>query len=126
MHFDDERAQRLFHGELAAPDQAVARAHLAECVPCRASFERIRRDEDRILASLRLLGHPASAVSPGAVIARARSEKLPWGRWVAVAVLATGLAGAATGSGALGADGAGSGFLTTASIQRRTGEPGIA
>lgn len=94
MHLDDERAQRLLHGELA-DDEVSTRAHLAECSACRSRFDELGREEDKIFATLRLLDHPATPISARAVMARAGTPAVEWRRWAAAAVFAVGLVGAA-------------------------------
>lgn len=95
MHLDDELAQRLCHDELSGPEAMSARAHLDTCPACRARVAELEGAETLILGKLRLLDHPASAVSAQAVVARAGVLIGNWRRWAAVAVFAVGFVGAA-------------------------------
>ena len=51
MHLDDERAERLLHGELRPQEEIDVRAHLALCDPCRQAFDQRARDEVVIFTS---------------------------------------------------------------------------
>ena len=97
MHLDEERAQRLLHGELAAAEEASVRAHLADCSDCRDAVVRLGEEENRIFARLKLLDRPGSSgpVSAEAVMARGAARSDEWRRWAAVVVVAIGIAGAA-------------------------------
>ena len=95
MHLDDERVQRLLHGELLAPALAVAGAHLAECSDCRSRLAVLEAEERMVFAALKRLDHPARPVAVAAVIAQAGRSAIHWRRWAAAMVLAVGMASAA-------------------------------
>ncbi|MGH7554915.1 MAG: anti-sigma factor family protein [Longimicrobiales bacterium] len=95
MHLDDERIQRLLHGELTPSDETFARAHAARCPDCRervASAERVEMD---MAALLRHLDHAPPRVSAHALALSASTSRYHWARWAAGIVLAFGVAGAA-------------------------------
>ena len=95
MHLDDDRLQRLLDGELPANEVPEVRAHLAECIACRARAATQERALAELEDLLRLLDHPAAAPAVAQVVRAARPG---WGgaaRWAAVAVLAVALAGVA-------------------------------
>ena len=94
-HLDEEQAQRLRHGELPAPAEAAARAHLTACADCRQRLAQAEREEGDVDALLRHLDHPPPAIEAGAVAARAGVREFGWGRWAAGILLTLGLAGAA-------------------------------
>ena len=95
MHVDEERIQRLLHGELVPTDEAEVRAHLADCGECAGRLAAMRRDEERVDSLLHELDRPAPRLDVGAIARRAeaRSPRIP--RWAAGIVLVLGLAGAA-------------------------------
>lgn len=93
-HLDEEQLQRAAHGELAQGD-APARAHLAACDECRGRLDDATRDEMEVDALLRLLDHPAPAVTASTIAARARGVDAGWMRWAASIVVGLALAGAA-------------------------------
>lgn len=95
MHLDEERVQRLLHGELEPAADAALRQHLAECSDCRARAAAAEREEADVYDLLRLVDDPPPAVSAATVAARARAEPHRWGRWAAGILLAVGAAGAA-------------------------------
>ena len=92
MHVDEERIQRLLHGELGRADEAEARAHLADCEECSRRLAALKRDEERVGSLLRALDRPAPRVDLAAITRLAR-PRIP--RWAAGIVLVLGLAGAA-------------------------------
>ncbi|MBI4410815.1 MAG: zf-HC2 domain-containing protein [Gemmatimonadetes bacterium] len=100
-HVDDERIQRLLHGELASPAADLVRDHLAGCAECRARVAQAQREEGELHALLRHLDHPLPRVGAEAVAARARVPGSAWG-WRAAGILlalaAAGVAYAAPGS----------------------------
>jgi hypothetical protein len=95
VHVDEERIQRLLHGELGRADEAAVRAHLAGCEECSRRLAAMTRDEERVGSLLRALDRPAPRVDVGAIarLADARSPRIP--RWAAGVVLVLGLAGVA-------------------------------
>ena len=95
MHLDDERLERLLHGELAADDSAAARSHLVACAECRARVAAAERDEREVFDLIGSVDHPVPPVTVGAVLERAGARGRPWHRWAAAAVLVLGLGGAA-------------------------------
>jgi hypothetical protein len=95
VHVDEERLQRLLHGELGRTDEAEARAHLADCEECSRRLAAMTRDEERVDSLLRVLDRPAPRVDVRAIARRADARR-PWiPRWAAGVVLVLGLAGVA-------------------------------
>lgn len=97
IHLDDERLQRLLHGELDAVAAAAARAHLAGCTACSARLGEAEREERAVFDLLDQLDRTAPAVSVAHVIARGASGArwARWGRRAAVIALALAVAGTA-------------------------------
>lgn len=95
MHLDDERLERLLHGELAADDSAAARSHLVACAECRARVAAAERDEREVFDLIGAVDHPVPAVTVGQVLKRAGARRRTWHRWAAAAVLVLALGGAA-------------------------------
>lgn len=103
MHLDEERLQRLVHGELSAPAERSAREHLVACMDCRQRVFDAEWEEDRVDALLRELDHPAPPVRAQSIAARAGARptsRVPtWDhgllRWAAGFLLAVGFVGAA-------------------------------
>jgi hypothetical protein len=95
MHLDEEKLQRLLHGELSDAARRDAGDHLAACSECRECLVVARRDEGEIFSLLRQVDHPVPAVQVEALAARARGVGLVWGRWAAGLLLVLGAAGAA-------------------------------
>jgi len=95
VHLDEERLQRLLHGELAGTDETEARAHLAGCDECSLRLAAASREEENVGALLCELDRPAPRSDFGAIARRAdaRSPRIP--RWAAGVALVLGLAGAA-------------------------------
>lgn len=94
MHLDDERVQRLLHGELGAVE-AETRVHLERCAPCRDLVEGAREEEDRILALLSEVDHPVARPDPRVVLAEQTAARGQWGRRAAAAIFGVAVAGAA-------------------------------
>ena len=94
MHLDDERVQRLLHGELGAAE-AETRVHLENCAPCRDLVDGAREEEDRILALLSEVDHPVARPDPRVVLAERNASRGQWGRRAAAAILGVAVAGAA-------------------------------
>ncbi len=95
MHLDEERLQRLLHGELVPRAASTARAHVADCVECRTRVAAAEQQEDEVRALLRHLDHPVRHVDARAVAQKARLRAPRRERWAAGVVLALGLGGAA-------------------------------
>ena len=95
MHLDDERLERLLHGELAPEIAGAARTHLLECAECRARVAAAEREEREVFALIGAVDHPVPAISLEMVLERARSRPAAWHRWAAAALLTVGLGGAA-------------------------------
>ena len=101
MHLDDERVQRLLHGELRPADERLARQHLAECPDCRVVVDGARAEEQRIFSLLREVDHPLPEADPAAILATGRAPSVRWERWAAgflLVAVAGGVAYAAPGS----------------------------
>ncbi len=94
MHLDDERVQRLLHGELGSAE-AETRFHLESCAPCRDLVAGARAEEDRILALLSEVDHPVATLDPRIVLAERNASRGHWGRRAAAAILGVAIAGAA-------------------------------
>jgi hypothetical protein len=95
MHLDDERLQRLLHGEVAAHAAAAARAHVAGCAECRQRFEDAEREERWLAGVLRAVDHAAPAVSAESLARRASRGAVVWGRRAAMVALGLAVAGGA-------------------------------
>jgi hypothetical protein len=107
MHLDDERVQRLLHGELEPAGERLARQHLAGCADCRTLVDGARGEERRVFDLLRELDHPLPDPDPRVILAsgaRPRPRlrlRTGWERWAAGLLLvaaAGGVAYAAPGS----------------------------
>jgi hypothetical protein len=59
MHLDEERLQRLLHGELRAGEEAPLRAHLSECAECRRHLDEAERQDREMEELLGALDSPA-------------------------------------------------------------------
>jgi hypothetical protein len=94
MHLDDERIQRLLHGELG-PDEAEVRLHLASCAACRGLLEEARVEEGRVFGLLSRVDHPIPALDPRTLLPERESGANRWGRRAAVVLLGAALAGVA-------------------------------
>lgn len=95
MHLDDERIQRLLHGELGGVEPET-RLHLSECAVCRNLLEKARVDEARIFGLLARVDHEHPAVDPRVVFGRrGKSAGHPWGRRAAAVLLGAAIAGVA-------------------------------
>ena len=70
IHLDDERLQRLLHGELDTAAAAAARDHLAGCAACAARLDEAERDEQAVLGLLEKLDDATPAVRADAVADR--------------------------------------------------------
>jgi hypothetical protein len=94
MHLDDERIQRLLHGELG-PVEAETRLHLSRCDACSGLLEEARLEEERVFALLSRVDHPIPAVDPPSLIAGRPKPASRWGRRAAAVLLGAALAGGA-------------------------------
>jgi hypothetical protein len=95
MHLDDERIQRLLHGELEPAGERLARQHLAACELCRTLVDEARIEEHRIYGLLREVDHPPPAMDPRVILAAGRSPRTRWERWAAGLLLVVAAGGAA-------------------------------
>ena len=95
MHVDDERIQRLLHGELAPAQEKLAREHLAECEDCEWRYAAMKEEEKEVDALLRHLDRPAPRVDIGAIARRAEARRPRLAQWAAGFALVLGLAGVA-------------------------------
>jgi anti-sigma factor RsiW len=101
MHLDEERLQRLNHGELASPQMAASLQHLAACDECRQRLEEIRKEESQVHELLGSLDTPppehieAVAQQVRAIALRARARVYSWLRRAAVLALVVGVGGIA-------------------------------
>lgn len=71
MHLDEERVQRLLHGELQGPEEAAAREHLTACAECRMLVDDALAGDEWVRGLLRHLDHPMPKISPAVIEARA-------------------------------------------------------
>lgn len=94
MHLDDERVQRLLHGELGSPGEARAREHLAECPECREWVTQAEQEEAWVLDRLRRLDHAPPRVRVE-IVSPVRRRAPAWGRLAAGIMLAAAVAGVA-------------------------------
>jgi hypothetical protein len=95
MHLDDERVQRLLHGELEPAGERLARQHLAACDDCRALVDVARAEEHRIFGLLQAVDHPLPDVDPREILPAGRSPRTRWERWAAGLLLVVAAGGAA-------------------------------
>jgi hypothetical protein len=95
MHLDEERLQRLVHGELELGDERSARQHVAGCEVCRAQVDMAEGEQTELTRLLRDLDQPAPRMEPGDIVRRARSGGHGWARRAAVVLASLGLAGVA-------------------------------
>lgn len=95
MHLDDEQLQRLLHGELTPPAEALLRGHVVACEHCHSRVEQAAREEKRVLELLRTIDHPPPHASMLAIAARARGRRRRWGERAAAIIVALATAGVA-------------------------------
>jgi hypothetical protein len=95
MHLDDERVQRLLHGELEPAGELLARRHLIACDDCRTLVDEARAEEHRIFGLLRGMDHPLPHADPLVILGTVRSPRSGWGRWAAGVLLLVAAGGAA-------------------------------
>lgn len=92
MHLDDERLERLLHGEIEAAGESV-RDHLIGCTECQERLAAAKLERNEVFSLLGQVDHRAPAVHPSAVAARAQSGRSRL--WAASILLFLGIAGAA-------------------------------
>ena len=95
MHLDDERIQRLLHGELEPAGERLTRQHLAACGDCRLLVDEARAEEERIFGLFREVDHPLPEADPRVILAAGRTPRTRWGRWAAGFLLVAAAGGAA-------------------------------
>lgn len=95
MHLDEERVQRLLHGELEPAGERLVRPHLAACEDCRTLVDEARTEEHRIFGLLRELDHPLPQTDLRVILAAGRAPRARWERWAAGVVLVAAAGGAA-------------------------------
>jgi hypothetical protein len=94
MHLDDERIQRVLHGELGSAD-VETRLHLESCAACRGLVEEARAEERRIFDLLSHVDHPIASLDPRVFLAERKRSGGAWGRRAAAVILGAAIAGAA-------------------------------
>lgn len=87
MHLDEESLQRFVHGEVTPERESALRAHLADCIACRARLQTAKAVEQEVMAALRLLDHDAPMRRLPARATAVASPALRWRRIAAGAVL---------------------------------------
>jgi hypothetical protein len=100
MHLDDERVQRLLHGELGSAD-AVIGEHLSTCAECGSRLTEAKQDEQWVLERLQELDHARPRVSLDRITAASRRRAPGWSRMaagIAIVLAAAGVAYAMPGS----------------------------
>jgi hypothetical protein len=95
MHLDDERIQRLLHGELEPAGERLARQHLATCGVCRALVDDARVEEHYIFGLLREADHPLPDADPRVILASGPRPRPRWERWAAGLLMVAAAGGAA-------------------------------
>jgi hypothetical protein len=101
MHLDEEKVQRLLHGETAPPAETAVRDHLARCMECRSRVAEAEWEERWVLERLRRVDHAPSPIAVQAIMGPGRRRAAGWGRLAAgmlLALAAVGVAYAAPGS----------------------------
>lgn len=95
MHLDENRIERLLHGEMASEELGPTKDHLASCPACTALVEDARREEEELFGLLEQLDHPVPSLSLGQV----STPKRPTGprrlRWAAGIIGVLGISTAA-------------------------------
>ena len=95
MHLDDERVQRLLHGELEPAGERLVRQHLAACDVCRALVDDARVEEHHVFGLLREVDHPLPDADPRVILASGPRPRIRWERWAAGLLLVAAAGGAA-------------------------------
>jgi hypothetical protein len=93
MHLDDERVQRLLHGELEPAGEQLA--HLVGCEVCRSLVDEARAEEHSVFGLLREVDHPAPDIDPQVLLPALRQAPPRWARRAAAVALVTAAAGVA-------------------------------
>ena len=94
MHLDDERIQRLLHGELGSVEPET-RLHLSECDACRGLLQEARVEEARLFESLTRVDHEIPTIDPRALFGRKERASGTWGRRAAAILVGAAIAGVA-------------------------------
>ena len=109
MHLDEEKVERLVHGEMHDATAQAAEAHIAVCESCRRRVNEVRQGDELVFSLLRHIDTPAPAIpvssvlrkaaartapAPRLVLADVRRRKFDW-RWAAALLIAASIAGAA-------------------------------
>jgi len=95
MHIEDERIERLLHGELEDEETGRARAHLDACPECARRLAETEEDEARAFGLLERLDHPVPAISLRDIAGRRPLRPTRNLRWAAGVIGALGLCTAA-------------------------------
>ena len=95
MHLDDERLQRLLHGELDRPESGAARNHLADCSECSRRLAAMESEEAAVGALLAQLDRPSPRIEAATVVRLASTRRPRTWQWAAGFALAVGIAGVA-------------------------------
>ena len=95
MHLDDERLQRLLHGELDRLESGAARSHLADCDECSRRLAAMEVEEAAVGALLAQLDRPSPRIEAAAVARLASARRPRTWQWAAGIALAVGIAGVA-------------------------------
>lgn len=95
MHLDEERLQRLLHGEFSSTEEKRAREHLTDCGECSRRFRAMEREEKAVGELLGSLDRPAPRVDFSAIARRGEARSPSMARWAAGLALVLGLTGVA-------------------------------
>jgi hypothetical protein len=97
MHLDEERLQRLLHGELPRSEAEVARDHASHCDACSTRLNAAATAEAEIFALFAQVDHEVPSVSAEWLARKAGGPGTRWWsmRWAAGILLLVGLAGGA-------------------------------
>jgi hypothetical protein len=95
VHLDDERVERLIHGELSPEAEREARAHVDTCAACAERARESEREERSVLALLGALDHPVPVVRPADVMPTRRRAPARLARLAAAVLVAVSVAGVA-------------------------------
>lgn len=98
MHLDDERIQRLLHGELSQEETAAIQSHIASCPACMEQTRAAREEEATTFRLLEALDQPPRDLQLTEVERRARHPVTRYPvylRWAAAILVALGVAATA-------------------------------
>ncbi len=95
MHLDENRIQRLLHGEMASEELGPTTDHLASCPACAAVLEDARREEEELFGLLKQLDHPIPSLASGKVLKPKRQTGPRRLRWAAGIIGVLGISTAA-------------------------------